>query len=87
MRKTALLIAAMTILAAAPAAASNRQDRPKDSNADKPAASIQTASTTAGPTYCIDSDERTDSRIHSRECKTKAEWTRLGVEIDETTKK
>lgn len=37
--------------------------------------------------YCIQYEQDTGSRINRVECRTKAEWARLGVNVDELTKK
>lgn len=37
--------------------------------------------------YCIQYEQDTGSRINRVECKTKAEWAKLGVYVDELTKK
>lgn len=39
-----------------------------------------------GPTYCVRT-EATGSRYSKMECHTKAEWRRLGVDVDELLKK
>lgn len=37
--------------------------------------------------YCFQYEQDTGSRINRVECKTKAEWAKLGVYVDELTKK
>ena len=37
--------------------------------------------------YCIQYEQDTGSRINRVECKTKAEWAKLGVYVDDLTKK
>ena len=54
------------------------------SEASKPAA----ASSSAGERkFCITPDKMTTgSRLYIRECLTKAEWARRGIEVDEDSK-
>jgi len=61
------------ILAAAPAAAA-------DPAKSTTAAQDQTK-------YCIEMEASTGSRINKMECRTKAEWAQLGVDVDEIIKK
>ena len=37
--------------------------------------------------YCLQVEASTGSRISKTECRTKAEWAELGVDIDETVRK
>jgi hypothetical protein len=37
--------------------------------------------------YCIQYEQDTGSRINRVECRTKAEWAKLGVYLDDLTKK
>ena len=37
--------------------------------------------------YCIEVEAITGSRISKMECRTKAEWARLGVDVDEVLAK
>ena len=37
--------------------------------------------------YCLQVEASTGSRIMKTECRTKAEWAELGVDIDEAVKK
>ncbi len=60
------------ILAAAPAAA--------DPAKNTTAAQDQTK-------YCIEVEASTGSRINKMECRTKADWAQLGVDVDEVLKK
>ncbi|HKP34715.1 MAG TPA: hypothetical protein VJT70_08055 [Sphingomicrobium sp.] len=39
------------------------------------------------PKYCFQYEQDTGSRISRMECKTKAEWARLGVDVDDSAKK
>jgi hypothetical protein len=77
------VLAAFVLLSAPALAATGR------TKANQPPASSQSADSASSPNhkYCVDSDgTATDTRIHSRECKTKAEWAKRGVDIDELTK-
>lgn len=61
------------ILAAAPASAA-------DPARDKAAAETKTK-------YCIEVEASTGSRINKMECRTKAEWALLGVDVDQALAK
>lgn len=56
-----------------------------------PAASAAAASPKAKaqnqPKYCFQYEQDTGSRINRIECKTRAEWARIGVYVDESAKK
>ena len=39
------------------------------------------------PKYCFQYEQDTGSRINRIECKTRAEWARLGVYVDDSAKK
>ena len=69
MRTLAKLVVLSLVLGAAPAAAA-------DSAAKKAAAKDQTK-------YCIQVEPSTGSRISTTECRTKADWASLGVDVDE----
>ena len=72
MQYRAITIALGTILVAAPAAASDPQGNSMDA---KPAAKEKT--------YCLTYGVDTGSRINRVACKTKKDWQRLGVDLDE----
>jgi hypothetical protein len=77
------VLAALALLSAPAFAATDR------TKADQAPPSSQSADSAASPDhkYCLVSDETaTDTRIHTRECRTKADWARRGVDIDELTK-
>jgi hypothetical protein len=40
-----------------------------------------------GKNYCVQFEPETGTRIHRTECRTKQEWARRGVDIDELIKK
>jgi hypothetical protein len=74
MGKVLASVALSFILAsAATAAPAGKQDSRQSGNA-------------AGQTYCIQT-EATGSRHAKVECRTKEEWSRLGVDVDELLKK
>jgi len=72
MRQVAKLALLSLILAAAPAAADPAKDK----------AAVQDKTK-----YCIQIDAMTGSRINKVECRTKAEWAQLGVDIDQVLAK
>ena len=39
------------------------------------------------PKFCFQYEQDTGSRINRIECKTRAEWARLGVNVDDSAKK
>jgi hypothetical protein len=55
-----------------------------------PAAAEQSAKArpaTPEKTYCLQYSQDTGSRINRTECRTKKDWARIGVDIDELTRK
>lgn len=68
----ALKFAALSLVLAAPASAA--------AAAPKTAVPDQTK-------YCLEYENGTGSRIGHIECRTKAEWAKLGVDVDELMKK
>jgi hypothetical protein len=69
MQLVAKLVVLSLILAATPVSAA-------DHAAKRTATTDQTK-------YCIQMEPTTGSRISTTECRTKDEWSRLGVDIDE----
>ncbi|HEX6783399.1 MAG TPA: hypothetical protein VF098_01920 [Sphingomicrobium sp.] len=84
MRALVTLLATGLALSSAAAAAITNTSQ------EKPIADQKGAPTTPSPSakYCIsqNADEATGTRIYSRECRTKSEWARRGVDIDEMQK-
>jgi hypothetical protein len=81
MRAYYSLLAALALLNAPAFAATDR------SHANPP--SSKSADSTSSPDhqYCLVSDgTATETRIQTRECRTKAEWAKRGVDIDELIK-
>ena len=73
MQYTAIALALGTLLVAAPAVAAG--DPPGNTVAAKPAAKEKT--------YCLQYSLDTGTRINRVECKTKKEWQRLGIDLDD----
>ena len=69
----ALKFAALSLILALPAA---------NAAAASPKAKAQDQ-----PKYCFQYEQDTGSRINRLECKTRAEWARLGVYVDDSAKK
>ena len=69
MQSIAKLVVLSLVLGAAPASAANSSAKPA-------AAKDQTK-------YCIRFEAFTGSRISKTECRTRAEWARQGVDVDE----
>lgn len=65
------------MLASTAAAAADTAQKP----ADKP------ATKSSAPTYCIRLEPDTGSHYVRTECRTKEDWARLGVDVDELIKK
>jgi hypothetical protein len=80
---TTLLATALTLSSASAFAATHTSQ-------EKPPADSRTAPATPSPNtkYCVEPnpDEATGSRIYARECRTKADWAKRGVDIDEMQK-
>lgn len=68
-------VAVTMILASATAAAPKAPDG-KDASAKAPATTDQTK-------YCVESEPFTGSRTIKTECKTRAEWAKEGVNVDQ----
>ena len=70
-----ILIAALTALIATPAAAEDRQSAPakESSAAAKKAKELK---------YCLTYEPITGSRTEKVECRTKAQWAKEGIDID-----
>jgi hypothetical protein len=47
---------------------------------------VKTASTDQGTKYCVESEPFTGSMISKTECKTRAEWAKEGVDVDQLKK-
>jgi len=84
MRPYQHVLTAALILSSAPAFAATRSSAgANNSAATKPA----DTSASADRKYCIKPDEsQTGSRLYTRECRTKADWAKRGVDIDEAAK-
>jgi hypothetical protein len=83
MRPKHLLLAAIAVLSS-PALAATDTTAVNNASATPPAAK---AAPPADRKYCIAPDETTtDTRLRVSECKTKADWAKRGVDIDELQK-
>ena len=81
MRSFMILVAAGFVLSGAPAFAGSKTDWQKPAPEQTATASTQAQD----QKYCIDQnpDEATGSRIYTHECRTKTEWAKRGVDVDE----
>ena len=91
MRTLTTLLAASLILSSGSAlAGSNNTAKTPAGSQDKHSSSSMAAPATAASDakYCLDQnpDEATGSRIYTHECRTKSEWAKRGVDIDELQK-
>jgi hypothetical protein len=71
-------IAAATLLSSTAATIAN------DKDSQRPANTAPAKARNADPRYCIAYDAVTGSRVAQQECKTRAQWAKEGVNIDET---
>jgi hypothetical protein len=72
--RTIAMISASIILTGAPATAAPKQ-APKDQGQSGAAK------------YCLQYENDTGSRLRRQECRTKEEWQRLGIDVDEGQRK
>jgi hypothetical protein len=81
MRIVTTLLAAGLALSASSALAAAKS---KDSRQQAPSASAQASqSADAERKYCIEEESYTGSRLYNRQCLTKAEWAKRGVDVDD----
>lgn len=84
MRLVSVLLATGLALSAGSASAA------KSKEAKQPAASNAALSAPAAPSaeqkYCIEQESYTGSRLYDRQCLTKAEWAKRGVDVDDQSK-
>jgi UrcA family protein len=81
MRAYYSVLAVLALLSAPAFAATDK------SNANQPSNKPADLASPPDHKYCLVSDgTTTDTRIHTRECRTKADWARRGVDIDELIK-
>ena len=81
MRAYCSALAALALLSAPAFAATDK------TNANQPSSKSADSPSSLDHKYCLVSDgTATDTRIHTRECRTKADWAKRGVDIDELTK-
>jgi hypothetical protein len=79
MRIVMTMIGLGAILAAVPATAA-------DTSANSTNAKSTAAGTAKGPTYCIKNEPLSGTRMSTTACKSKAEWAREGIDVDELVK-
>jgi len=79
-----LLAAALALSASASFAASKSKDAKQMADSSTAAPS----SSTADPQrkYCIELESVTGSRLYNRQCLTRAEWAKRGVDVDDQSK-
>jgi hypothetical protein len=81
MRAYYSVLAVLALLSAPAFAATDKN------NANQPSSKPADSASSPDHKYCLVSDgTTTDTRIYTRECRTKAEWAKRGVDIDELTK-
>jgi len=82
MRIVPTLLAAGLILSSSSAFAASKS---KDTKPATPSGTMQ-QSAGAERKYCIQLEALSDSRIYNRQCLTKAQWAKLGVDVDDQAK-
>lgn len=81
MRIVPTLLAAGLALSASSALAAAKS---KDAKQSAPSVSAPaSASADADRKYCIEDESYTGSRLYNRQCLTKAEWAKRGVDVDD----
>lgn len=83
MRMLTSLMTAALLVSAGPALAAGKTAPPKPAAPAKTVAAAASASPDVK--YCVEGDV-TGTRIRSQECKTKEQWAKEGVDIDQALK-
>jgi len=84
MRIVPTLLAAGLVFSASSAFAAAKSKDAKQPEAPSAAASQSAAD--AQRKYCIEEESYTGSRLYNRQCLTKAEWAKHGVDVDDQSK-
>jgi hypothetical protein len=71
----------LTAIAAGLLLTSTAATTARDGAAQK-SAKIETSHTQTGVKYCISYDDLVGSRLTQKECKTREEWAKAGVDVD-----
>jgi hypothetical protein len=74
----------LTAIAAAALLSSTAATTANGGDGQKPAKTAPAKAQNGGPKYCIAYDDVTGSRVAQQECKTREQWAKEGVNIDET---
>jgi len=84
MRIVPPLLAAGLLLSASSAFAA----KSKEAKQPEAQSTVAPASQSADPErkYCIEQESYTGSRLYNRQCLTKAEWAKHGVDVDDQSK-
>jgi len=72
----------LTAIASAMLLSSTAASTAPGDNGQKPSKSARAPAQSA-PKYCIAYDDTTGSRVRQQECKTREQWAKQGVNIDE----
>jgi hypothetical protein len=85
MRIVPTLLAAGLMLSASSAFGAAKS---KDAKQPEVQSAVAPASQSADPErkYCIEQESYTGSRLYNRQCLTKAEWAKHGVDVDDQSK-
>ena len=84
MRIVPTLLAAGLVLSASSALAAAKSKDAKQPAANAAAPASQ--SVDAERKYCIEQESYTGSRLYDRQCLTKAEWAKKGIDVDDQSK-
>lgn len=94
MTRTMITLASALVLTGAPALAAPAPTLTADASsaATSPGGASTAPSNSAKPAlsektkYCVDVEQLTGSRLNMTQCKTRAEWAKEGVDVDELKK-
>jgi len=86
MRIVPTLLAAGLLLSASSAFAAAKSKDAKQPEASSAVAPASQSAADAERKYCIEEESYTGSRLYNRQCLTKAEWAKHGIDVDDQSK-
>ena len=84
MRIVPTLLTAGLVLSASSSLAASKSKDAKQSPANEAARTSQSAD--SDRKYCIEQESYTGSRLYDRQCLTKAQWAKKGIDVDDQSK-
>lgn len=84
MRIVPTLLAAGLVLSASSPLAAAKKDAKQPEASTTAAAAPQSAD--ADRKYCIEQESYTGSRLYDRQCLTRAQWAKKGIDVDDQSK-